>query len=193
MRTFIIAISYLLAVGCSAPVGQPGPTGQPGPVGPKGDTGERGEKGDTGKQGANGTNGMDGKPGANGKDGADASDGSKIAAGIYCVGGLEGSTNLTFTYQAIEFENGNVFVTGSIRDGSVETSASNFYAPTQNGWVNGGVLVQHDAYATDNAGFWNLTLNRQTLVVSISYYDSQMVGGGATWTMTPNKCTVSTY
>ena len=56
----------------------------------------------------------------------------RLVASHFCTAGLD-KTNLTFTYDAVVFDSGNVFVFGAIENAADATSASSFYAPSQKG------------------------------------------------------------
>ena len=100
---------------------------------------------------------------------------------------------MSFGYRADQFISGNVFASGYIA--SLSSSASNavFYAPAQNGFVTAPVIVVFDVQGAANTGFWQIQLNRSTLVVTITYNDVDVVGGTLSWVMTPDKCVVNNY
>lgn len=181
MKIILFICSMFLVVACSSP---PGP---PGPAGPVGATGLPGKPGDAGEPGAKGDKGDPGKDGL-------SVDGSKITGSIFCGGGFQGlQSSLQFTYSAVQFANGNMFVSGSVSDGYVQTGNAAMFTSIQNGWVNGALTIQHDMLGPNVGGFWSLSLNRSSLVVSIQYFDSDLVGGSQAWEMLPSQCVVNTY
>ena len=173
-------LGVTLCVGCT---GSAGPAGPPGPAG---------AAGAAGTNGTNGTNGKDGAQGIAGPQG-DAGAGAAVLDSIFCNGGLNGATGYVFNYHAVQFGSGVVLASGGIADEAVETDSTAIYAPTQNGWQTASFLVEHDAYAPVDGGWWELGLDRSTLVVSIVYHDVDLAGGQMTWTMTPDKCIKTTY
>lgn len=192
MKTMYLFL-LLLVVGCSSAdipktssVGKDGLNGANGTTGESGSAGAKGEKGDTGETGPQGP------PGPGGPSGSGV-DGSKITSSIFCNGFLEGQPGYLFSYNAVMFQNNNVFVNATIADSVFETSATKLYAPSQNGWSNATVSMQHDAAPPANAGWWMLSLDRQTLVVTVVYNDADLVNGGLGWTMTPDHCILNTY
>ncbi len=148
----------------------------------------KGTKGDAGAPGAVGTSGSDGKDGKNGKDGTD----NRIIASIGCDGSLE-NTSLYFSYSAALMKSGDVFASGSVRDGNIEISGTRFFSSQQNGATTASVLFNDDFVAPYNGGFWSIELNRTNLVTTINYIDSDAIGGGSTWTMDPVACVKNEY
>jgi hypothetical protein len=100
---------------------------------------------------------------------------------------------MSFAYSAAQYANGNVFASADIAGPSTQASNAVVYAPTQNGYTAAPVILTFDAAGTANAGWWQLSLNRVSRVVTIDYNDSDVDGGRMTWTMTPDKCVVNTY
>lgn len=139
-----------------------------------------------------GPTGPSGPTGAAGKDGQDATASSLVASSLYCSGQLEG-TPLWFKYQAVVLKSADVFVNGGILDGLIEISGTAFYAKQQNGALTASVLFQDDLLGSANAGYWEIFVNRTTLVTSIVNYDSDAPGGKNTWTMTADRCVLNTY
>lgn len=69
----------------------------------------------------------------------------------------------------------------------LQVSAASIFAPTQVGWATAPVLLRFDDTGAANSGFWEISLNRETLVVTIDYNDLDLAGGRRTWTTTPDK------
>lgn len=111
---------------------------------------------------------------------------ARIEATIYCTGVVTGS--IWGAYGAAITTAGDVFVTGSVRNGAIEASNSVYYSATQNGALTAAVNVQFDLMGAANSGFWVLSLDRQTLVHTLRYVDSDAVGGEQIWSLTPDKC-----
>jgi hypothetical protein len=185
VKIMACVLGVALFVGCT---GSAGPAGPPGPTGA---TGATGATGPAGTAGANGTNGKDGAQGIAGPQG-DAGIGATVSDAIFCAGEL-GTTGTFFEYQATQFATGVVFVTGGVRGAAFQTDTSSFYAPTQNGWQTAAILVEDDMLGAADGGYWQLALDRNTLIVTITYFDSEVAGGQESWTMTPDKCIKTTY
>jgi hypothetical protein len=78
-----------------------------------GSDGEKGEKGEPGAPGEKGEKGDPGEPGPEGRP-ADAGTAIRIKESIFCAGGLE-STQLGFSYNAVLFSSGDLYVAATIR------------------------------------------------------------------------------
>lgn len=144
-----------------------------------------------GPQGAAGAAGAAGKDGANGENGKDGTD-SRIIASILCTGGLE-DTTLGFSYSVALMKSGDVFVSGSIRDVVSEIGATKFFSAQQNGATNAEIFFTNDFATPANGGYWSLKLDRQSLVTTITYFDVDVSGGGAVWTMAASACVANKY
>jgi hypothetical protein len=165
--------------------GEKGDDGAPGLAGAKGEKGVAGTDGVAGADGAAGANGADGAAGADGTD-------NRITSSIYCTGQL-GSTAFYATYNAVLHASGDLFVTANIENGLDQTTAVAFYSREQNGAESGAVSLTKDEAGTSNYGWWRLSLNRTTLVTTVTYHDNEISGGEQSWTMTPDKCIVNDY
>lgn len=141
--------------------------------------------GGEGEMGPPGPQGEMGAPGAPGDDG-------KISASIRCFGGLEG-TDLAINYDAVQFSSGYVFASAMVTGPAFQSSGAVFYAPTQAGWATAPVTIVFDVFGTANAGWWDISLNRQTLVVTAKYTDSEVSGGMNSWATTPDKCVLNQF
>lgn len=176
----LIIVSCLVLFGCaSAPT-----NGKDGAPGAKGDTGATGAPGPKGEPGSVATTMT--TPGTNVDD-------SKITASIGCSATLQNTVGMSFTYNVDQFANGNVFVTANIADAAKSSSFSEYYAPTQNGFATAPINITLDEFAPNDSGWWSVSLDRSTLVVSIVYHDADVAGGGSSWTLTPDKCVVNSY
>lgn len=156
--------------------------------GPKGDDGEAGTPGAPGEPGSDGANGADGAIGATGKDGVD----NHIVAGITCVGPLEGTT-LYLRYHAAQLSSGDVLSTAALSNPTLQASGTSFFSFKQNGFVSAPVSFTFDVEGASNGAYWTISLDRETLVVTARYIDSDLVGGEAFWNMTPDKCVVGEF
>ncbi len=136
--------------------------------------------------GAEGPPGEAGEDGANGVDGVDGID-NRITASIYC-GGLLASTTINFAYHAALTEAGDIFASGSISTVGQEVGASSYYAAGQNGAATAPVLFTGDVLGAANSGWWQIGLNRTSLITTIAYNDADATGGQDTWTMASGDC-----
>lgn len=182
----ILLVAFCAA--CAGAKGAPGPQGEEGPIGP---IGPKGEKGDPGEQGPPGAVGKDGLEGADGKDGSDAT-ATHVTESFFCTAQLEGAP-LLFTYNAVLFSSGDLFVTGAIRDARSTASSTAFFTPTQKGYENAGVIVTVDEDTTADFGWFFITLDRSSLRVSIDYYDSDPGTLARSWSLAPSACVHNQY
>ncbi len=128
-----------------------------------------------------------------GAEGAAGSGGeTRIVASIFCQGVLENAP-LAMTYEAIQFSSGFVFSSAAIRGVLLQVSGATIFDPTQNGWATAPVYMTYDAVGADNAGWWKVSLDRQTLIVTAECNDPDLTGGTRSWFMTPDKCVSNTY
>lgn len=119
-----------------------------------------------------------------GPPGAPGVDGGKVKQSIYCEGtisGLAGNAGtalngLQVEYNAVITTSGDVYVTGNVIDDYVQVSGSQFYAKLEAGSSTGEVLITNDMYGAGNGGFFKISLNRNTMVTSIVYTDSNLGG-----------------
>jgi hypothetical protein len=112
----------------------------------------------------------------------------KISATIFCTGSLQ-NTALYFDYYAAQMSNGDVFVNGAIRGVAYQVAGSTYFSSKQNGYNNARILIAYDVLGAANAGFFELFLDRKTLIVTVKYNDSD---GDLSWIMTPDKCISTT-
>jgi Collagen triple helix repeat (20 copies) len=182
--------------GTTSDAGLIGPQGPAGSVGPQGPTGATGAAGSTGATGATGPQGPMGEAGAMGATGPQGPSGD-ITGSIGCVGTVSGgplSGTYSMGYTADQFSDGAVFSTGYISGASISVSGSAFFAPQQTGWDTAPVQFTYDVYSGADGGWWLISLDRSTLVVSITYNDTDLGGTDTyTWAWQPSQCTVNTY
>jgi hypothetical protein len=95
----------------------------------------------------------------------------------------------------VQFSGGAVFASADVRDVALQSSNARIFAPAQVGWATAPVIVTFDVQSPANGGWWQLSLNRMTLVVTIEYNDVDLpdVGDKRSWIMTPDKCVSNTY
>lgn len=175
----------VLVVACTLPQG---PAGEQGPPGEQGEKGEKGDPGEPGPAGAQGTSETTAPAGT-----ASATEQTGIIGSFFCTGGLE-DTSLGFTYTVVLFSSGDLFVTGSIDSPAIQSSATAFYAPEQNGYATAQVIVGYDVDGTADGGWFTLTLDRSTLVTTIAYREKGSTSTpDSTWTMQPSACVRNVY
>ena len=153
--------------------------------------GSDGHPGDTGPAGTNGTNGATGASGTN----------NRIVTSIGCSGTISGLTSnagtalngLEVKYTASVTSSGDIFVKGSVSSSSMEIGGSAFYSVNANGASTGPIIFTAD-YATASWGYWNITLNRTTLILTATYTDSTLVGQSpVVVTFASSACTSVSY
>jgi len=162
--------------------GAAGPAGAAGAAGPAGATGAAGPAGATGQAGT-----------------------SKFTASIHCQGTLAQSTatsaglsipagGLPIVYNAAVMTNGDVFAQSSIASAVIQVSGSAFYASSQNGAATGSVIMTDDWAGGVNYGWWNVSLNRSSGIVTAVYNDGDLGGSGtATFTFPSSGCSINNY
>ena len=112
-----------------------------------------------------------------------------IVASIYCTGLLE-NTDLSFHYTVAQFALGDLFVSGGIWGDFTEVTNATMYSGQQAGYASAPIHFTHDVHGTDNQGFWQLSLDRNTLITIINYWDDD---GDFLWAMDPQDCVVNSY
>jgi hypothetical protein len=117
---------------------------------------------------------------------------SQIIQTVYCGGSLQG-TDLWFSYQAVALTSGDLFAGASLYGPLTQTSGTSFYAASQVGAATAAVVMTDDYAGTANGGWWQIEVDRTTLITVIEYNDSDAPGGQDTWTMTADKCTLNNY
>lgn len=150
--------------------------------------------GPAGEDGADGKNGTDGKDGAAGKDGTVGSD-NRITKSIECYGSdLDGLPDVEVSYIATVMASGDVFATGMAKNDVDSSSRTQFYSASQTALVaSAPVQVTKDAMGTPTAGFFKLELDRDSLVLTVSYVDAEIDPSVTTWTLQPEQCTVREF
>ena len=153
-----------------------------------GTNGTNGTNGDNGTVGTNGTNGDNGTNGTNGTNGI------KPAASLSFGASLE-DTSYKFSYTAMVFSDGSVYAYGGIRGADSQIGRSTFYDSSQSGSSTAEVIFDWDLSGSDNWGYWKISVNRSTLVVTILYTDQDETGGSTTWTLnsSSNNCVLNSF
>lgn len=140
--------------------------------------------------------GKDGAAGANGTNGTD----NRFVAGILCMGTVTGLTGASaalngvgIVYRAVLTYVGDVLATAEVDNGSFQVSGTSFYSVQQNGASTASVVIVADV-STANGGFWDISLNRTTLVTTVVYTDSSLAADSpVTITFAANACTSQSY
>lgn len=157
-----------------------------------GATGPRGTDGEDGATGPSGATGATGPAGATGAAGSDA-EATRIIESFFCGGTLESFPDLRFSYNAVLMSSGDLFVAGEVYDLFRTSSNVAFYSPSQVGYATASVTITFDFDGSTDGGWWQIYLDRGTLVTVIEYH---LTNGGpvaATWTMQPGACVHNFY
>jgi hypothetical protein len=118
---------------------------------------------------------------------------NEMLESFFCEGGLE-NTNLVASYDAVLFSNGDIWTTGSVSDPSRQSSASNFWDPSQNGYADAATgSIVFDFEGPANGGYFVISLDRTTLVSVVTYHDTDLPNDSEIWTMPPDKCVHNFY
>lgn len=149
-----------------------------------GEDGAEGEPGEDGAQGPQGERGPRGDAGASAEMGLGA-----VVSRVQCGGSLEG-TDLYFSYMTVQFADGSVWASGAIRGLNIQGSDSVFYTSEQAGSLTAPVTIVFDVSGDVNAGFWTIEVDREHLLASLVYSDSDLADP-MTWTAVPNACNVA--
>lgn len=118
---------------------------------------------------------------------------TRIRASIHCSGEIPDIPGLWVTYNASRMTTDDIFVSAEVAGSGISVSMAKYYSAQQVGSGNPAVTVVYDVSGTDNAGWWEITLNLDTLITSATYNDNEISGGKQTWTMTADKCTLNNY
>ena len=86
-----------------------------------------------------------------------------------------------------------MLVHGSIFGTSVEVTDSTFYDSSQNGAATGFINIRYDVSGSANGGDWQISLNRSTLVTTVTYEDTDLSGGSLSWTLASSSCTLNSF
>ena len=125
----------------------------------------------------------------NGQDGL----GSQAISTIYCAGGLENFPGMSWDYQVQQLANGDVVATASVTDNYITTSRTQYYSLFQVGFLEAPIQLTHDLLGPANYGYWEIKLDRQTLITTITYNDIDLLVNPTVWTMLPTQCIVNYY
>jgi len=147
-----------------------------------------------GKDGANGKDGVDGLNGQDGVAGKDGANGTSThISEYYRCSVFFGGIPLGLEYTQALFSSGDVMVTGAVLGSAVlgsdvETGAAVYQAGTL-GAATGAIVLHHDYYGTASGGFWLLSLDRPSMVLTTRYEDSEYPGGFFTSPQPASNCT----
>ena len=107
--------------------------------------------------------------------------------------------DLEFHYNADLWTDGTIDASASVENYSLQSSYSEFYAPTQVGALTAPVNVVFDIAPPADFGNWTISFDRTTLVVSVQYNDVD-VAAGEGWsagvllfTFPSSDCVLNTY
>ena len=168
-------------------------TGPQGPAGADGKDGEDGVvtttdgvQGIAGPQGPAGVDGKDGEDGIQGPQGLAGADGTdnKAIASISCVGSFTfiGSV-YSYDYRIHRLNSGDVVVSGDISGGDFGVSRTLYFAANQNSAIPtsgfyGQVTITADIFQTNNFGFFRFSIDPNTLIIGMEYYDNELPSYG---------------
>jgi hypothetical protein len=123
----------------------------------------------------------------------------KVTATMNCSGvisGLSGASaalnGLTVEYNAVLTSGGDVYATAMVADEWAQVSGTTFYAAGESGSQTAQVLINADFHSTADGAYWNISLNRSTLVTSITYTDPSL-GSVVNMHFTSSACTVGNW
>lgn len=104
------------------------------------------------------------------------------------------ATGIALSYKASLTNYGDIFVTGAIANGSNQIGRDAVYANGQAGSDTGWVRVADDRYNTSSFGYWQIELNRDTLILTATYTDSELpTTGTRVFTFVASSCTKESY
>lgn len=130
---------------------------------------------------------------------AGASGGGRITSTLNCGGTISGLVGpasalngLEVEYDAVLTAGGDVYSTARIIDDLTQTTSTHFYADGQAGSTNASVIIVADYHGVANGGFWEVSLNRSTLITSIDYTDASL-GGTVSMSFSASACTIQNW
>lgn len=134
----------------------------------------------------------------NGQDGDSGSTGGslgRIEASLYCGGPLEDTVSLWASHDVVVFSDLSLWGRASIRNGLLEVGSSVFYSPQQVGATSASILFAFDVQGDANGGYWNVTVDAETLDSVLTYKDADVEGGMIRWSKpsTAEGCVVNRY
>lgn len=134
---------------------------------------------------------QDGAVGATGATGAAGSSAAATAmtGKISCYGTLSNTTPaVSVKYEVAQFSSNFILATASVQNQSIQSTGSEFYATTETGYSYALVQLIFDLTGSANSGYWNIWLNRSTLVATVEYHDADLPNGTLTWSISADKC-----
>ena len=66
------------------------------------------------------------------------------------------------------------------------------YSKLQNGWDTAPIFINYDVSGSANFGYFEISLNRTSMVTTIVYTDSDVSGGSTTWVEPSSDCQTQT-
>lgn len=115
-----------------------------------------------------------------------------IVSTTYCADTIP-ELHVLVDYGVVEFANGNVFANGSISDANGEASNAMYYSPAESGYDSAQIVALLDEVPPSDGGYWIVTMDRTTLVVTATYHDADIDAGVMSWAFPAEHCTRNTY
>ncbi|MEK9774345.1 MAG: hypothetical protein VW298_01880, partial [Candidatus Woesearchaeota archaeon] len=142
-----------------------------------------------------------GPSGADGKDGTD----NRAIYTVYCSGPFNAFGNTYgYDYSIVGLNSGDVIVTAEIAASDIQVSQTLYYSKFQNAAIPtsgrfGGINLTADIFQTNNFGYFRFSINPDSLVIKMEYYDSQLPSYGYSnpqilnLNITSSDCVVSNF
>lgn len=124
---------------------------------------------------------------------AGASGGGRIVSTLNCSGTIPSGAlaGIEIEYDAVLTAGGDVYSTANIIDSGLQISGTSFFAAGQAGAATGRVFVTNDLIGANNGGLFEVSLNRSTLVTSITYSDPD--SSTLNYLFTAGACTLQNW
>jgi hypothetical protein len=122
----------------------------------------------------------DGMPG---RDGVDGMDGARPIGSLSCLATVDGYVH---SYQAVEYNTGDLLVWCAIAGGNLQSSTAIYYLPEQIGATTGGCDVRFDLEQNASGGFWRYQYAGET--AAVEYIDPGSSVDGYTVTFLASEC-----
>lgn len=146
-----------------------------------------GEDGAPGEPGEDGAKGAPGEAGPAGADAEPTTVGNPVVASQHCLAVID--ELVTIDYWFDEFESGDVWASAIIYDGAFSASNSNYYGADQPGADLASVQLAFDLQGPGFGGRWVVGMSRDSLVMVITYVDSDLIAGQSTWSIPADELT----
>jgi hypothetical protein len=131
----------------------------------------------------------------NGQDGATGGESlGRIEASLYCGGPPEDTVSLWASHDVV-FSDLSLWGRASIRNGLLEVGSSVFYSPRQVGAASASIIFAFDVQGEANGGYWNVTVDAETLDSVLTYKDADLASETIRWSKpsTADGCVVNRY